>query len=87
MEVNIEIEVLLSMCNKIIELEDYKNKEEKKLKEALEYFEGVDLSLENYINITEKLKETKDIDIIKEIPINDLDIKKIACKINKKIKK
>ena len=75
------------MCNKIIELEDYKNKEEKKLKEALEYFEGVDLSLENYINITEKLKETKDIDIIKEIPINDLDIKKIACKINKKIKK
>jgi len=86
-EVNIEIEVLLSMCNKIIELEDYKNKEEKKLKEALEYFEGVDLSLENYINITEKLKETKDIDIIKEIPINDLDIKKIACKINKKIKK
>lgn len=74
------------MSNKVIDLDNYKKEEEKKLKEAQEYFEGLDLSFENYTNIMEKLKETKDNGVVKEIPINYLEIEKIACKMNKKTK-
>jgi hypothetical protein len=75
------------MSKKVIELDTYKKEREEELQEAQEYFKGLDLSSENYINIMEKLKETKNLETIKEIPINDLLIQQIARKIEKKSKK
>lgn len=75
------------MCKKVIDLDNYKKDEERKLAEAKESFEGLDLSFENYTKIMNKLEKTKDSNLIPKIEIDELALQQTVCKMDKKINK